>query len=216
MESVFSYSYTDTVPWARLFARFPKKIVKRKASRSRVRFADRIQSANPLSTRLHSVCAAAAADPSHPKTLAAAAAVNPKPASPAAAMTFAARMKELMRKYGKVAIGVHLSVSCASITGLYVAIDNNVDVDAIFRRIGISPSGGVAGDEAAETPTPSAAVPEEAPPRNRTRELVASSGGALALALMCNKALLPVRVPVTLALTPPVARFLARWKLVKT
>nr|BAC79191.1 hypothetical protein [Oryza sativa Japonica Group] len=205
MESVFSYSYTDTVPWARLFARFPKKIVKRKASRSRVRFADRIQSANPLSTRLHSVCAAAAADPSHPKTLAAAAAVNPKPASPAAAMTFAARMKELMRKYGKVAIGVHLSVSCASITGLYVAIDNNVDVDAIFRRIGISPSGGVAGDEAAETPTPSAAVPEEAPPRNRTRELVASSGGALALALMCNKALLPVRVPVTLALTPPVA-----------
>uniref|UniRef100_A0A0E0EUG1 DUF1279 domain-containing protein n=1 Tax=Oryza meridionalis TaxID=40149 RepID=A0A0E0EUG1_9ORYZ len=130
-------------------------------------------------------------------------------------MAFAARMKELMRKYGKVAIGVHLSVSCASITGLYVAIDNNVDVDAIFRRIGISPSG-VAVDEAAETPTPtaSAAVPEEAPPRNRTRELVASSGGALALALMCNKALLPVRVPVTLALTPPVARFLARWKLV--
>uniref|UniRef100_A0A0E0M401 DUF1279 domain-containing protein n=1 Tax=Oryza punctata TaxID=4537 RepID=A0A0E0M401_ORYPU len=139
-------------------------------------------------------------------------------------MAFAARMKEHMRKYGKVAIGVHLSVSCASITGLYVAINNNVDVDAIFRRVGISPSG--AGDEAAETPTASATgggdygapVPEEVPPppRNRTRELVASSGGALALAIMCNKALLPVRIPVTVALTPPVARFLARWKLVKT
>ncbi|EEE70142.1 hypothetical protein OsJ_30185 [Oryza sativa Japonica Group] len=69
-------------------------------------------------------------------------------------MTFAARMKELMRKYGKVAIGVHLSVSCASITGLYVAIDNNVDVDAIFRRIGISPSGGVARRRGRRDPHP--------------------------------------------------------------
>ncbi|KAF0910734.1 hypothetical protein E2562_004720 [Oryza meyeriana var. granulata] len=147
-------------------------------------------------------------------------------------MAFALRMKELMRKYGKVAIGVHLSVSCASITSLYVAINNNVDVDAIFRRIGISPGG--VSEEVAETPVTAAgaatgggevtrdayygtpAPGEVPPPRNRTRELVASSGGALALALMCNKALLPVRIPVTVALTPPVARFLARWKLVKT
>jgi hypothetical protein len=45
---------------------------------------------------------------------------------------------------------------------------------------------------------------------------VASSGGTLALALLCNKALIPVRIPITIALTPPVARLLARWKLVKS
>ncbi|KAL5201474.1 hypothetical protein ABZP36_035828 [Zizania latifolia] len=141
-------------------------------------------------------------------------------------MAFTARMKELVRKYGKVAVGVHLSVSCASITGLYVAINNNVDVDAIFHKIGISPgvreeaeapaAAAATGGEVMREPSLGAGVPGEEPPRNRTRELVASSGGALALALICNKALMPVRIPVTVVLTPPVARFLARWKLVKT
>lgn len=140
-------------------------------------------------------------------------------------MAFTARMKELMRKYGKVAVGVHVSVSCASIAGLYVAINNNVDVDAIFSRFGMH-----VRNEAPPAPAPAPSTPDEIPsfptiitgeeaqerPRNRTRELVASSGGALALALMCNKALFPVRVPITIALTPPVSRFLARWKLVKT
>ncbi len=38
-------------------------------------------------------------------------------------------------------------------------------------------------------------------------ERAASGGGSsLALAFICNKALFPVRTPITLALTPPVAR----------
>ncbi|CAM0952747.1 unnamed protein product [Alopecurus aequalis] len=129
-------------------------------------------------------------------------------------MSFAARMKDLGRKYGGVALGVHVSVSAATAAGLYVAIDNNVDVDAIFRKIGISPgvSTPAAGDD-----SPSAAAPgQEAPLRNWTGELVASSGGTLALAILCNKALIPVRIPITIALTPPIARLLARWKLVKS
>lgn len=144
-------------------------------------------------------------------------------------MAFTARMKDLMRKYGKVALGVHVSVSVASVSGLYVAINNNVDVDAIFRKIGISAPGTAAGDAALPAPVPAPgaggeALPNPAPavvvgqeaPRNRTGELAASSGGALALAVLCNKALFPVRVPITIALTPPVARLLARWKLVKS
>ena len=51
---------------------------------------------------------------------------------------------------------------------------------------------------------------------NRTAELAASTGGALALAVLCNKALFPIRVPITIALTPPIARFLARRKITKT
>ncbi|KAF7073997.1 hypothetical protein CFC21_078909 [Triticum aestivum] len=144
-------------------------------------------------------------------------------------MAFTARMKDLMRKYGKVALGVHVSVSVASVSGMYVAINNNVDVDAIFRKIGISAPGTAAGDAALPAPAPApgagdGALPLPAPavvvgqeaPRNRTGELAASSGGALALAILCNKALFPVRVPITIALTPPIARLLARWKLVKS
>jgi hypothetical protein len=48
----------------------------------------------------------------------------------------------------------------------------------------------------------------ERPPRNRTIELVASSGSVLTLVLLCNKVLLPVRVPITIARTPPIARAL--------
>jgi hypothetical protein len=51
--------------------------------------------------------------------------------------------------------------------------------------------------------------------RNRTAELVASTGGALTLAVLCNKALFPIRVPITIAVTPPLARFLARRGIIK-
>ncbi|XP_072976432.1 uncharacterized protein [Typha angustifolia] len=140
-------------------------------------------------------------------------------------MAFSGRMKELMKKYGKVALGVHLSVSAASISGLYVAINNNVDVESIFHKVGLSsgvqekePAAGAGeggGDPAVVLDGYDAPSPEKRP-RNRTAELAASSGGALALAILCNKALFPVRVPVTIALTPPIARFLARRKLLKT
>ena len=52
--------------------------------------------------------------------------------------------------------------------------------------------------------------------QNRAAELAASTGGALALAVLCNKALLPIRVSITVTLTPPIARFLARRKITKT
>ncbi|KAB2600517.1 hypothetical protein D8674_039889 [Pyrus ussuriensis x Pyrus communis] len=140
------------------------------------------------------------------------------------------RFKELLKKYGKVALGVHFSVSAASITGLYVAIKNNVDVESLLDKLHM---GSVSSkDENPENPPvisdgsefragpisengQSTAVVVEKE-RSRTAELAASTGGALALALLCNKALFPIRVPITLALTPPVARFLARRRLIKT
>lgn len=148
-------------------------------------------------------------------------------------MALTARLRELMKKYGTVAIGVHFSVSAASITGFYVAIKNNVDVNSIFEKVGLSSgvpdkepsasspsSGGGGGDggwgnevvlDDHESPPPR----EDQKKRSRTAELAASSGGAFALAILCNKALLPIRVPITIALTPPVARFLARRNLIK-
>ncbi|XP_041014497.1 uncharacterized protein LOC121257534 [Juglans microcarpa x Juglans regia] len=137
------------------------------------------------------------------------------------------RFRELLKKYGKVALGVHFSVSAASITGLYVAIKNNVDVESLLEKLHMggvgsstkdhsppetsssSSDGFVIEEDRPVSETQSTVVLEEKK-RNRTAELAASTGGALALAVLCNKALFPIRVPITIALTPPVARFLAR------
>lgn len=120
------------------------------------------------------------------------------------------KFKELFKKYGKVALGVHLSVSAASVSSLYVAVKSNVDVESVFERFGI----GVA-KENEDLGGPVSDSGGEIKKRNRTAELAASSGGALAVAVLCNKALFPVRVPITLALTPPISRFLARRRLLK-
>lgn len=134
-----------------------------------------------------------------------------------------AKFKELLKKYGKVGLGVHFSVSAASIAGLYVAVKNNVDVESMLAKIGMT---GIQKDEeipAANLPSEDLEVSDSGfrsdrtveKERNRTAELAASSGGALALAVLINKALFPVRVPITLAITPPLARFLARRNLIK-
>ncbi|KAJ4803927.1 hypothetical protein LUZ62_016493 [Rhynchospora pubera] len=132
-------------------------------------------------------------------------------------MAFSARMKDLMKKYGKVAIGIHLSVSTVSIAGLYVAIKNNVDVGSLFERIGLSarvePD---KGEPTTRIDSEGQDLPTAPPKTNRTAAMVASSGGALALAILCNKALFPIRVPITIGLTPPIARYLAKRKLIKT
>eukprot|EP00252_Welwitschia_mirabilis_P019943 TRINITY_DN4758_c0_g1_i1.p1 TRINITY_DN4758_c0_g1~~TRINITY_DN4758_c0_g1_i1.p1 ORF type:complete len:138 (+),score=20.51 TRINITY_DN4758_c0_g1_i1:198-611(+) len=131
-------------------------------------------------------------------------------------MGLGGRLKEVLSKYGKVGFGVHMSVSALSITTLYVAIKNNVNVEALLSKIGIhtpheqweegSTDVNATGGEEEETLDHKSA---------RKGEFLASGGGALALAILCNKALFPVRVPITMALTPPVARFLARRRLAK-
>ncbi|KAF5443766.1 hypothetical protein F2P56_036300 [Juglans regia] len=137
------------------------------------------------------------------------------------------RFRELLKKYGKVALGVHFSVSAASITGLYVAIKNNVDVESLLEKLHMGGVGSSTKDHSPPETSSSSSdgfmIEEDIPvsetqstvvweekKRNRTAELAASTGGALALAVLCNKALFPIRVPITIALTPPVARFLAR------
>ncbi|KAF6174327.1 hypothetical protein GIB67_040820 [Kingdonia uniflora] len=147
------------------------------------------------------------------------------------------RFRELMKKYGKVAFGVHMSVSAASITGLYVAIKNNVDVESLFEKVGIS---SVVSKQDKQPVVPDVVVVDtvdissvnqietfdgfredpisitvEKPKKNRTGEMAASGGSALALAILCNKALFPVRVPITIALTPQIAKFLVRRKIIK-
>ncbi len=46
----------------------------------------------------------------------------------------------------------------------------------------------------------------DAEPEGWLQKTLAGGGSAVVLAFLCNKALLPVRVPITVGLTPVVAR----------
>ncbi|KAG6761688.1 hypothetical protein POTOM_034917 [Populus tomentosa] len=140
----------------------------------------------------------------------------------AAAAAKGGRFRELLKKYGKVALGVHFSVSAVSITGLYIAIKNNVDVESLFDKWhlpGLSKQeptqqdlqelksqDGFLENDGYNDRSMVVIGEEKETKRNRTAELVASTGGALTLAVLCNKALFPIRVPITIAVTPPLAR----------
>lgn len=133
-----------------------------------------------------------------------------------------ASFKRLIDKYGKVALGVHLSVSVVSITCCYTAIKNNVDVGAVLQRVGLY-SDNIVKEEAEDfqkfdaegTENSSEAAHSKEENRQSAVHSAVAGGGALALAFLCNKALMPVRIPITVVLTPPVARLLARRNLFK-
>ncbi|CAL5087086.1 unnamed protein product [Urochloa decumbens] len=136
-------------------------------------------------------------------------------------MAFSGRTKHFAfaKEFFKVCFGVDISVNCASIAGLYVAINNGVDVDAAFSRFGVSVGGEalpdpVPGPAARDETLRDAAIPERPPP-NRTMELVASSGGPLALARLYNKALFPVRIPISCWLAQDVFRALRLRGIIK-
>ncbi|KAJ7189936.1 hypothetical protein O6H91_11G107300 [Diphasiastrum complanatum] len=149
-----------------------------------------------------------------------------------------ARLKELFARYGRVALGVHMSVSLVSISSFYVAIKNNVDVAELLEKIGVPAQyyrqeqdalGELAraekkseekswevvmlgdGGEGGDLRKDGNSVKEKI----RSNSVLLGGGGALALAIVCNKALLPVRVPITVLLTPPISRFLARKSIYK-
>jgi len=76
----------------------------------------------------------------------------------------------------------------------YVALKSNVDVKGKLVDYGLMPK----------------PVPGEEHQPNWLERLVAGKGGTLALAFICNKFLFPIRTPITLTLTPLVARHLQR------
>jgi Protein of unknown function (DUF1279) len=85
----------------------------------------------------------------------------------------------------------------STLTGCYLAIKRGVNVDGILHDFGLKrvPDAGEAD----------AKTDEDEP--SWTRWLT-GGGSTLALAFVANKALFPVRAPITITLTPAVARFL--------
>lgn len=83
--------------------------------------------------------------------------------------------------------------------GCYIAVSQKVDVKSALTKVGLL----------SDKPD---VVPED---QSWFERLMSGGGSTLALAILCNKALFPIRTPITLALTPPVARFLRSRKIIK-
>lgn len=135
------------------------------------------------------------------------------------------KFRELTVKYGRVAIGVHLSVSALSIAGCYVAIKNSLDVEGALEWVGlVSESRSKeaskiqhdmshgdtieVGSQDLPSDSSSGGFFGSIISVDKIKKIATGEGGPLALAFLCNKVLFPVRVPITLALTPRIHRYL--------
>jgi hypothetical protein len=102
------------------------------------------------------------------------------------------RVKGLFKTYGKVALGVHLGVYSTFLAGCYIAVDQKVDVKGMLESIGL------------------VKAPEEGEEPGWLSKSLSGGGSTIAMAILLNKAMFPIRTPITLGLTPYVARVLGR------
>ncbi|KAK9791861.1 hypothetical protein WJX73_006931 [Symbiochloris irregularis] len=116
-------------------------------------------------------------------------------------MSYADTIRTLMRKYGKIGLATHLSIYAATFSGFYYAAESKMNITEHLQQYGL-----LSGQD----------VADEADPQKRgwLAETLTHGGSSLALAFLCTKATLPVRVPLTVAITPAIARAL-RYKAAK-
>uniref|UniRef100_A0A7S0URE8 DUF1279 domain-containing protein n=1 Tax=Polytomella parva TaxID=51329 RepID=A0A7S0URE8_9CHLO len=97
------------------------------------------------------------------------------------------KLKGGLQKYGKTGLFTYIGLSACVTTGFYVAIENNVDVAKLL---------GIKSD------------PNKEP--GFAEKYLLGKGSSIALAIICSKMLVPLKLPAALALTPYVQRFLER------
>lgn len=107
-----------------------------------------------------------------------------------------AQLRAALRRYGRAGIVTYLGLSSMVTCGFYVAIERNVDVRGL---LGLPKE----GEEAAGGGAAGAMPPW-------LQSALAGPGSHLALAVLCSKAMIPIKLPVAVALTPYVARLEAR------
>lgn len=96
------------------------------------------------------------------------------------------RMKPLVAKYGKITIFTYLGISVVDLAFWYVVVQNGVDAKSIIKKIGIK-----VDDEKFKNP---------------------SRLGNFMIAVIIHKATVPIRLPISLACVPAVARVLGKAK----
>mmetsp|Transcript_21474 Transcript_21474/g.59472 ORF Transcript_21474/g.59472 Transcript_21474/m.59472 type:complete len:117 (-) Transcript_21474:600-950(-) len=94
-----------------------------------------------------------------------------------------ASLKASLQKYGRTGVFVYLGLSTCVTAGFYVAIESHVDVRHLL---------GVKHDNDGEP--------------SWLEKVFTGKGSSLALAFVCSKAMVPIKLPVAAAITPYVHR----------
>jgi hypothetical protein len=114
------------------------------------------------------------------------------------------RFKTLYKTYGKPALFVYFAISTVDLGLSYIAVSNGVEVDKYteYCKTLIEDWGLWKFEEEMEETLP------ETTEKNGGKKSILST---FLIAYAFHKLLVPIRVPLTIALTPPFVRFLRRW-----
>lgn len=111
-----------------------------------------------------------------------------------------------LRKYGPTAVGTYFSISFCTWVCLFNALENKVDLDAVFEYIWGE------GVDRKEVLAKWGLKPRD-PEAPRT---IWDKAPSALLALLISKAFVPVKVPIALGLTPYVHRVLSARGFIKS
>jgi len=117
------------------------------------------------------------------------------------------QIKELVRKYGRTALAVHFGLYGVSLAGIYTALKANVDVTGLLKDAGL-----LANKDEVQLDVDGNPIDHKPSWFEEKLSSFLESGGTLAVAFVCNKALMPVRGTITVATTPYIARMVQRMR----
>lgn len=106
---------------------------------------------------------------------------QPPPPETPSPKGLAEQLKAFFKQYGRLGLGIYLSVTAVSFGSIYLSLKSGVDVKGLMRRLGL---------------------PESA---------ILDGAGTVAVAYAIHKLLMPLRLFLTVALTTWVARRAPRW-----
>ncbi|CAE7322244.1 FAM210B [Symbiodinium sp. CCMP2592] len=92
------------------------------------------------------------------------------------------RLQDTLLRYGQVGLVVHFFLSGISIFSCYLAVRHQLPMDRLLEFVGKTPDTNDSGTDAL------------------------SAGSSLFMAFVIHKAIMPLRVPVTVAVTPLASR----------
>ena len=123
------------------------------------------------------------------------------------------KLKENLKVYGRTGLVVYLGISFSITTSFYIALERNVDVK---KLLGIKGEfhlhlHGSLSHHLMQTPIIQADDPNKE--HSWIETVLIGKGSNLALAMLCSKLFVPIKLPAALALTPYVHRWQERmWR----
>lgn len=127
------------------------------------------------------------------------------------------QFRTLVRKYGFTAMGTYFTISATTFWTLYVAIENNVDVKGSLQVPSRLDFFDLKDQDWGLLPSQTKETEQQLAENTRWYKKLISEGkgGSIALAFLCTKALVPIKIPVAMSLTPTVHKCLTSLGLIR-